>query len=726
LISGRKPKQKIGYRTYLNLPIFIILLLPYLLFPQTSVKLVYADKSPLIDGQLSASEWLTAAMVDSFTQREPNSGKPVSERTEFYICYDAENLYIAARCYDDPALIAAQQLERDASLANDDKIVIILDTFLDRRNAYWFQVNALGCVGDGLLSQNGASLNKDWDGLWVGKSNIHEAGWDVEVKIPFKSLAFNPDLDHWGFKLEREIQRISEKSYWPIANVNSYKFQVSDAGLLVGLTAIVQGIGLDIRPYGLLGFDQKEHEKNNFSGEAGLDVFYQITPAIKSALTINTDFAQTEVDDKQINLTRFPLFFPEKRDFFLDGASFFQFGREGDENNKYANRLIVFFSRQLGLDYNRNPIPILGGLKITGKEGEWNIGVMDVVDEREEGARNFTVARISRNFGSQSMIGLIGTLGNARSSIHNYVVGLDLKLGTSTFQGNKNLSLLLYGLKSETERISGNDYSFGAEINYPNDLLSFRGGFNQIEKYFDAGIGFVPRKEIRNTYLEGGISPRPQKWGILQLQFLASLDYITNLSNQLLTREISFQPMGIRLESGDQLNIQLSNHYDYLSENETISSIPLPEGTYRFWQSGVQLSTAQRRDLWFLLSYNWGGFYNGQRQTTVIQSGYKIFIPLFIGSDLEYTQGTLSKVDFTRKVYRLRVNVLFSPEVTLNNFVQYDNYSKQTGWQSRFRWILSPGNELNLVWNSIVQDTFERFTISESAVRIKFQYNYRF
>jgi len=726
LILREKSKQKININKISYVLILFTVFLPLQIFPQTSIQSVYVNTAPTIDGHIGESEWLKAAVVDSFTQREPNTGDPVSEQTIFYICYDADNLYIAARCYDDPGLIAAQQLERDANLSNDDKIVIILDTFLDRRNAYWFQVNALGCIGDATLSQNGAALNKEWDGLWVGKSGIHEAGWDVEMKIPFKSLAFNPDNDSWGLKLEREIQRKSEKSYWPIANVNSYKFQVSDAGLMTGLRGITQGVGLDIRPYGLAGIDQKKTEKNKFNADVGLDVFYQITPAIKSALTINTDFAQTEVDDKQINLTRFPLFFPEKRDFFLDGASYFQFGREGDGGNTYAKRLIVFFSRRLGLDNDRNPIPILGGLKVTGQEGNWNIGVMDVMDEREGGFRNFAVARVSRNFGSQSMIGMIGTMGNANSEIQNYVLGMDLKLATSTLGGNKNLSFLLFGLKSQTEDISDKDFSFGAEINYPNDLLSFRAGYSQIEKNFNAGIGFVPRKNIRNTYVEGGISPRPQKWGILQLHFLTSLDYITNMQNHLLTREIRFQPLGIRFNSGDDLKMQVSNHYEFLSENDTISSIPLARGIYEFWQYSTQFSTARRRDLWIELSYSWGDFYNGERRTIAIQSGYKVMVPLFIGFDLEYTECRLSQVDFTREVYRLKANILFSPEVTLNNFVQYDNYSKQMGWQSRFRWILLPGNELNLVWNSISLDPFERFTITESADRIKFQYNYRF
>ncbi len=706
--------------------IYLFFLLFGQLFSQNTIKAVYVDTPPRIDGKVVEDVWSLASAVDKFYQREPDTGEPVSEKTVFFVCYDKNNLYIAARCYDNPELIAAQQLERDASLGNDDKIVIILDTFLDRRNAFWFQMNALGCIGDAILSLNGAALNKQWDGLWEGRASINKQGWDIEVAIPFKTLNFPANQNEWGIKFSREIQRRSEKSYWPEANLNSYKFQVSDAAVLSGLKDISQGIGLDLRPYALVGLDQKAGEKHKFPNDAGLDIFYQLTPGIKSALTINTDFAQTEVDNRQINLTRFPLFFPEKRDFFLDGANYFQFGREGDSENKYAQRLLVFFSRRLGLDSESNPIPIVAGAKITGQSGHWNIGFMDVVDDRSDGKQNFAIARITHNFGSQSVLGLIGTSGNAMSDDHNYVMGADIKLATSTFQENKNLSLLLYGLKSNTQNIDNNDFSFGGEVNYPNDFLSFRAGYNQIEKNFTAGIGFVPRKDIRNFYTDVGLGPRPQKWGILQLQFTTSFDYITNMQNRMLSRGFSLSPVGIRTNSGDNFSFQMNNQYEYLEEDDVISSIELNAGIYEFSRYQLILSTAKMRNFWSTIQYAWGDFYNGKQQTISMQCGYKISVPIFIGFDLAHTDGTLSGIDFTREVYRAKIDILFSPRITFNNFIQYDNFTETMGWQSRFRWILKPGNEINLVWNSISEDPFERFRITQSAARAKFQYNYRF
>jgi len=713
---------------FLKLGRFLVLpvLLPNALWSQDSIPAVFVDTPPKIDGRVVEAVWSKAAMVDKFLQREPDPGEPVSQKTEFFVCYDKNNLYIAAKCYDDPKKIIAKQLEWDANLNYDDKIVIILDTFHDHRNSFWCQLNSVGCVGDAIQSQNGASRNKEWDGLWESKAAINEHGWDVEVKIPFKTLSFHRNQETWGIKFERDIARRSEQSYWPVANPDSYEFQVSDAGHLTGLKGISQGIGLDIRPYALGGVNQRKTEASKYLADSGLDLFYQVAPGIKSALTLNPDFAQTEVDDNQINLTRFPIFYPEKRDFMLDGASYFQFGLEGDRTNDRAKSLVPFFSRRLGLDNDRNPIPVVWGVKASGQAGDWNMGLMDVADKRERGNKNFSVVRISRNFGSQSMIGLIGTSGNAVSDTRNSVFGIDMRLATSKFQGDKNLALSLYGLKSNTSRVSNNDFAFGGEVNYPNDFLSFRMGYIGIERNVQFGTGFIPRNDFRNTYVETGLGPRPRRWGVLQFQVKTAFDYITDTNNRMLNRSVSFTPLGIRFNSGDEFRFQVGNLYEFLPEDDVISSIGVKSGSYSYWQYNLMLSTTQRRDLWILGNYTWGGFYDGNRKTTSIQSGYKISMPLFVGFGLEYTDGTLSTVDFVREVYRLRINFLFSPNITLNNFVQYDNFTKRMGWQSRFRWILKPGNEINLIWNSISLNPFERFEITEGVARAKIQYNYRF
>jgi hypothetical protein len=697
------------------------------LFAQNSIKAVYTTTPPKLDGTVNDKEWQNAAIIDNFVQREPNTGQPASEKTVVYMLYDKNNIYFGFKCYLDPKDITAKEMARDVSLGQDDRVQVILDTFLDHRNAYWFQVGPRGSIGDALVSQNGAAFNKQWDGLWDGRGKIHKDGWHCELEIPFKTMNFRAGQTTWGLKFIRYIKKREEMDIWPKANIDAYRFQVSNAGLLEGLEGITQGIGLDISPYGLAGMDQKVGEDKNFPTDAGVDVFYQVTPGLKSALTVNTDFAQTEVDARQINLTRFKLHFPEKRDFFLDGANYFQFGMEGDRENKYSRKLIPFFSRQMGLDGNGNPIPIVVGGKITGQIGDYNLGIMNIMDEREDGKENFTVGRVTRNFGSQSYLGVIGTMGNATGDEENGLIGVDVKLATSTFQKNKNLALILFGLKSSTSDLKNEDRAFGGEFILPNDFFSLRVGHHQIEENFKAGIGFVPRLGIKETYFETGVGPRPNKYGIMQVQFKATLDYITDKHNTLLTRDIGFTPLNVRFLSGDQLTLSTGPQYELLRNVFAIHpEYQIPAGIYDFWRHRISFVSAQRRNFWASTGIVWGDFYNGQRSTSDIAFGYKISVPIFVGLEFEHNDVDLPTGGFTTDIYRWNINLLFSPKITLYTFIQYDNLSEKMGWQSRFAWILKPGNEIMLTWNSQWNDPLEHYKVTESAARLKVRYNYRF
>jgi len=695
-------------------------------YPKPTVKATFVQNPPKIDGELEPL-WENVTIIKDFYQREPNTGEPVSEKTLVYICYDKDNIYFGFKCYDDPASITAKEMARDVSLRYDDRVQIILDTFLDHRNAYWFQIGPRGSIGDALVSQNGAAFNKQWDGLWTGKAKINNHGWDAEVAIPFKTMNFRTGQTTWGLKLIRHILHKQESAYWPQANLNAYVFQVSDAGLLVGLEGITQGIGLDVSPYGLAGLDQEIGQKHHYPLDAGFDIFYQITPALKSALTVNTDFAQTEVDSRQINLTRFALHFPEKRNFFLDGASYFNFGIDGDRQSPYSKRLIPFFSRRLGLDEEGNPIPIVWGAKMTGQAGPWNLGFLNIMDERNDRRKNFTVARISRNIGNQSSVGLIATNGNTLSTAGSSLFGMDMKLASSSFRGNKNIALILFGLKSSTDSLKNDDWAFGGEIVYPNDFLFYRIGFHQIDKNFRAGIGFVPRLDIRESYAEFSFGPRPKRWGLLQIFFKTGIDYITDMVNQLQTRKIDFTPIHLRFLSGDEVIFTTSSQFERLNEDFDIyTDHIIPTGIYQFRRHTLSIESARRRNFWSTFQYTWGHFYNGNRQEAVLAFGYKVSVPLFIGSEYEHNDVWLTDGKFSTDIIRLNANILFSPDVTLYNFIQYDSFSKSMGWQSRFRWILSPGNEILFVWNSVWDDPLERYRVQQSTTRIKVKYNYRF
>jgi hypothetical protein len=694
---------------------------------QKTIKAIRIDTPPTIDGYVNEKVWDEAFAVDEFYQREPFEGKPVSKKTVFLTCYDANNIYFAVKCWDDPDKITAKEMARDVSLGKDDRIQIIIDTYLDKRNGYWFQVGPRGSIGDAIVSGNGNVLNKQWDGLWTGKAKITEWGWEAELAIPFKTMGFNKESTQWGVKFIRNIVNNLETAYWPEANLNAHKFQVSDAGILDGIEDITQGIGLDISPYLVTGLNTKKGEDVDPKLTGGVDLFYQITPGLKSSLTINTDFAETEVDDRQINLTRFSLHYPEKRAFFLDGASHFKFGNDIDDSNPVAKSIIPFFSRRMGLDSLGGPIPINVGAKLTGQIDNWNIGMMYINDARETGINNFSVARVTRNIGKQSSVGIIGTYGNTLNDEQNLVVGADMNLATSTFQKNKNASFILFGLKSNTKELEGNVVSWGTQVVYPNDFMKARLGYNQIGKNFVAGMGFVPRTNINESYGELMFGPRPNKWRIMQIEFGGRFNHISNLeTNDLETREFEIQPLGVRFMSGEEIKYSLVSQYESLTEDFNIfEGFVIPQGTYEWWQQQFEIETKGARNVYGEASYRFGDFYNGKRNDIKMQVNWKIAVPFFIGGTVTQNNITLPDGKFTANIFQLNANILFSPNVTLYNYLQYDNASKNAGWQARFQWIIKPGNEIILAWTSNFNKPDDTFIMDASAVRLKLKYNIR-
>jgi len=710
------------------LVVFLVITSTFELFSQPGIKAVFTDTPPVIDGLVNDAVWSKAAMINELFQREPKIGDPVSEKTEFYFLYDHNNIYVGIHCYDDPKCITAKELARDVSLGEDDRVQVILDTYLDGRSGYWFQIGPRGSIGDALVNENGKDFNKSWDGLWDGKAKITENGWDGELIIPFKTLAFKKGNSTWGLKLIRYIKRKSEASYWPATSLNANKFQISDAGRITGLTDITQGIGLDLIPYLTGGLSKKQDLNPKPVIDGGIDAFYNITPSLKAAITVNTDFAQTEVDDKQINLTRFNLFFPEKRDFFLDGANYFTFGINGDNDNPQSTQMIPFFSRRIGLDAAGNPVPIKYGGKFTGKAGNWNFGVLHIKDENEWKNPGYTVGRISRNFGKQSSIGFIGTNGNALSGVENSLAGIDLHLSSSQISGNKNLSYNLYGLKSFTSGLTGNDISFGSEINYPNDLLYFRLGYFQIGEDFTPGLGFLPRKNIRNFYGGIGIGPRPKNSRVMQIKSGIKYAFISNLRNGgLQTSQIDLNLTDIVFLSGDIISLASQYQFEYLEKDFNIfKSFVIPAGEYHFWRHSLTLTSAKRRNFWAATKVGAGSFYSGRRTDWLLQTGYKVFVPVFIGLESDQKWVHLPDGDFNTQIYRLNLNFLFSPNLSWYNYAQYENQTETIGWQSRFQWIIKPGKEVFLTFNSPLINPLDRFNAEVYEARVKLKYTIRF
>lgn len=421
-----------------------------------------------VDGILNEPDWLETPPIGEILQRDPHPGEKASETTELRLLYDDENLYIGVTCFDsEPKRIIGTQMERDADLSADDRVELLIDSFHDRRNAFYFSTNPLGALVDGLIIENG-QLNRNWNAIWYVRTHKSEAGWTAEFAIPFKSIGFKSGEQVWGFNFSRTIKRKLEEDRWASPRLDLRFFQVSEAGEISGLNRIHQGRGLDIRPFVSAKALHNVDTGNDTSAKAGLDIFYNITPSLKSTTTINTDFGETEVDSRQINLTRFELFFPEKRSFFLENAGVFQVGPNSDDEAD----VIPFFSRRIGL-LNGQEVPILAGTKLTGRQGPFTIGVIAVRTRETDftDAKNFFVARVKRDFFKQSYVGGIYTEGNPERSSSSRTFGGDVRLFTSKFLGNdRNFGVDGFVLKTANKDMIGKDHSYGFGVTCPNDL----------------------------------------------------------------------------------------------------------------------------------------------------------------------------------------------------------------------------------------------------------------
>jgi len=677
-----------------------------------------------LDGVLDEPAWARAKPIGPLLQRDPKQGAPASEETEVRILFDADNLYFGITCHDrTPSAIVSTQLARDADLEVDDHITLVIDPFLDHRNGFFFVVNAAGARADGQISNNAEELNYEWDGIWDARTRITEEGWVAEIVVPFKSLRFKPGQGVWGFNVERQIKRLQEHDRWASPRPDVWISNLAAAGQLSGLNGLRQGIGLDIRPFVSAG---EENSTGTF--KPGLDVFKSITSSLTASLTVNTDFAETEVDARQINLTRFELFFPEKRTFFLEGAGVYDIAGLGGKNAD----LIPFFSRSIGL-LSGQEVPILFGLKVTGRQAGLNVGVLDVqtrdttLEEGSLAGQNLLAVRVSKNLFEQSWIGAIATHGNPTGAGDNSLIGVDARLATSHFRGGRNLSLSLYGLRTD-DRVSAKvDYAYGFKLDYPNDLWNVALNWKRIGEGFNPAMGFVPRTGIRSTDLYAAFQPRPGRWGIRQFFFEAEPTYLTNLQGRVENWRVFTAPFNMRTESGEHLEWNYIPTFEHLDGPfEIRPGVVVPSGSYGFTRYRTEVNSATKRPWVVDFAFRYGGFYGGRLRQFQPVLTLKPNMHLALVFQMERDEASLPQGNFVTQLFSGRLNYNFSPNVTWSNLVQYDSESRLLGFQSRFRWIVRPGNDLFLV---VGRGWFRRdagdYVPSFDKASAKLQYTFR-
>jgi hypothetical protein len=695
-----------------------------------------------VDGLLEEQEWQTAPKIGQLIQREPAPGESPTEHTEVTLLRDAKYLYIGVMCHDsEPDKIIGTQMARDANLGNDDRLQIVLDTYRDQRNAFYFATNPAGALVDGLLFSNGQS-NMNWDAIWHVRTRRTGDGWSAEFAIPFNSLSFPSAQTVWGFNIARNIQRKLEDDRWSGARLETEFFQVSEAGEITNLDGITQGIGLDIRPFsGGRWLHTSANGNDTITGKPGLDLFYNFTPNLKMSVTANTDFGETEVDDRQINLSRFSLFFPEKRAFFLEDAGVFAFSNTSVAAPSYLAptrfEVIPFFSRQIGLLAGKE-VPIDFGTKLAGKLGRTDIGLLDV---RTRGtpnvsARNFFVGRVKRNLFRQSYIGGILTNGNPALPISSQSFGADLRLATSRFLGHsKNLIFNAYGLKSRNEGISRRDLSYGFSVDYPNDVVEMEFAWREVQENFRPALGFVGRRNLRLLRIGGRYNPRPRDFLNIQQMFMGLFyNRFTRADNgQVESWNLHVPaPIDWHFKSGDAIHAVFWPSILYervVTPFDIYPGITIPPGEYRFTRWRNTMATASKRRLQVTLQWLLGTYWSGHADEVNTGITYKIPPRFTISFNTSQTFARLPQGNFAARILTWQVNYTASPFLSFSNLVQYDNVSRNLGWQSRARWILRPGNDVFLVFGqSWIQDPNGgyRFTPQESKVSAKVQYTFRY
>ncbi len=673
---------------------------------------------PHIDGRLDDAAWQLATPIGELTQVEPELGVPASEKSDIRFAHDDDNLYMMIRCFDrEPDQIVNTTRERDARLEVDDRVEIVFDTFLDRRNAFFFQINAGGSKGDALITNNGANFNKPWDGIWDGAAQIDAEGWSAELALPFKTLNFAAGQETWGFNIERYIGRKREEARWTNASRDQRLFNIYRCGDLAGLAGIRQGIGLDVVPFYVSHWrNERESENKTLLGEPGFDLFYKLIPSLTFSLTVNTDFAETEVDERQINLTRFPLFFPERRDFFLQDAGVFEFGFNNSGGGG-DGALIPFFSRRIGLSEDGEEVPILAGAKLTGRAGDYGIGVLDVQTDELDAldGQNLFAGRLTKNVGEQSTIGGIVTRGNPAGTEadgqpggtgDNALYGFDATHRASVFDEGRDLITTGFFLYSDSEDVSSRQSAFGLGLSAPGDFLSWELDALEIQEHFDPALGFVPRSDIRRY--QGGIDlqPRPGLPGVRQLEFGLGSTLFTDTDGELETWSTEFQPLGVFFESGESVRFELEHTHDELTtpflihdEDGLADDVTIPVGEYDFTAGRFELESAEKRALSAVLALEAGDFFDGERTSQGLALLWHPG-PFFNGRcAYERNDVSLPNGDFDTQLAQLRANFSFTPELSWNNFLQWDTESDTLGVQSRLRWIPVPHQEVFLVFN---------------------------
>ncbi|MEN8124897.1 MAG: DUF5916 domain-containing protein [Bacteroidota bacterium] len=680
----------------------------------------YCETNIKLDGKLDEACWQNAISIENFTQREQNEGEPATEKTKIAVVYNTNQIYFGIWCYDsEPDKISAQQMARDFSWRSDDNIEIMISPFNDNRNGYLFVTNPNGAMADILIGDEGKEWNKDWNGVWDVVVTRNEKGWFAEMVIPFSTLKFKKEVAQtWGINFERNIRRKKEQVLWQGWSRLYDVEKISQGGKLTGINDIKQGTKIEINPYVLGGVEFSEGDTDT-TFKIGGEVNFDITPTFKLNFSINTDFAQVESDRKQINFTRFSLFFPEKRQFFLEGKNNY-------EMNVGSNRL--FYSRRIGID-NHTEVPIIAGIRLFGKLNKTNIGVMSIQTAEKDSiaSTNYSIIRVKQDIFKQSSIGIIATQKFTKNH-YNRVFGSDFTYSTSELFGNKNLlvgtSFAVSDTKTDniSDDLNQNNLTYNVFLSYPNDIVEYDFGFTTVQKGFNSELGFTNRNNYRMLYTELQFNPRFKKLPFFRNLIFKPIDinyYINDETNDLESIFYEWRPLGFVTKSGEFMELNVQHLFDHPTEDfELVDDVVIPAGEY--WDNRLELlfSSFKGRKISGELGVNVGEFYTGNRQKFEINTYFNIDKHLNFNVDWQRNYIQLPERSFSTDEIGGRIDYAFNPKLQSSVYAQWNTQDEDILINYRINWIPKIGSFFYFVVNQEF-DTNEGIKLKRTTILAK-------
>ncbi len=674
-----------------------------------------------LDGVLDEVVYTREAPFGGLIQVAPDAGAPATERSDIWITYDDRSIYLSCRCYETspPAEWIVNELRRDTGgLRNNEHIGVLFDTFYDRRSGFAFYTNPLGARADYSIVDEGAS-NTDWNPVWTSKTGRFDGGWTVEMEIPFKSLRYRAGLNQvWGMQIRRSVRHKNEWDYLtPVPRILAGPQalnRVSAGGTLVGLDLPETGKNIELKPYAVARTTTDRVRippiSNSVGTEFGGDIKYGVTPNLTADLTVNTDFAQVEADEQQVNLTRFSLFFPEKRDFFLEGRGIFDFARGGNGafgGSGGADTPQLFYTRRIGLD-NGSVVPINVGGRLTGKLGKFAIGLMNIGTSGDVASKadatNFTVLRLKRDVLQRSSIGAMLTNRSVGVSGRgtNTVYGLD-----GAFLLSQALTAGAYWAQTQTTGVSGEDQSYQGRLDYSVDRFGAKAEVLSVGRNFDPQIGFRRRSDITRSFGEVRFSPRPANQNVVRkFTGTASGEYVENSAGVVETR-IWRGHFDTEFASSDVLGFDVTRNYEYLRRPFTPAGSPaaIAPGGYPFSDVALSYAFGAQRRASGTIRVQAGQFYDGSIRSVTIGPGstfstarIAVMQRLAVEPTFSITRIDRPTSSFTTRLMRARVDFGFTPLMFASGLIQWNSADRAFSTNMRFRWEYAPGSELFLVY----------------------------